>query len=320
MLPVEAIRTTIRQGFLELKEGIRVRALCKDATLTSGDMPLRIEIQINNPNEIDKLMQLFTSGFFAGKKIFLTINFEFITNEIFNLPLHSLDVSGCDLYNVDFKIMPPLKNLNLGHCSITQSHIENIPPSVEELWLNGCELDKKELERLSRLSNLKILYLNGNYVLDDDLKYIPPSVEELILSCCQITNDGISSLQRLHLRKLLIDGCNQITDIGLYYLKNHSLTELDISSCNIDGHGLKHLSKMPLNILSMDDCYLERDSIRHIKGLPIHYLNVNACDLVDEDIKHILTLPLDILFIMDNNLTRQGTSQLANMQLDRLSL
>ena len=319
MEPIEAIRATIRQGFLSWEEAIGTHILCKDAKLTPGDMPLRIEIQINNPNEIDKLMQLFTSGFFTGKKIDLTYNLENINSQIFNLPLHSLDISECDLTGIIFNDMPPLKILKLGYCSsLEKNQIKNIPSSVEELWLNYCELNGDELSEIKHLSNLKILYLNGNYVLDEDVKYIPSSVEELILSCCQIKDDGISNLQRLSLKKLLIDGCNHITDIGLYYLKDHPLEELDISSCDIDGHGLKHLSKMPLNILSMDDCYLKRDSIRHISELPIHTLNVNACDLVDGDINYILTLPLKILYIMDNQLTRQGKRQLENMQLDKL--
>ena len=151
MQQVEAIRTTFRQGFLEFKEGIRVRDLCKDATLTSGDMPLIVYIEVNNNVNLNEFFERYKE-LLENKRIHLTLGSEvtsladrdfswFICNQ--KPPIHTLRIESMHIINR--KKLLQLSDLPLSSLILTGwnnlsyddlSVLQNTP--LEYLDISGC--------------------------------------------------------------------------------------------------------------------------------------------------------------------------------------
>ena len=185
--------------------------------------------------------------------------------------LQLLDISHCSLItDMGIRYLPPdLKTLNLRGCaSVTERGIEDLPPYLRDLDISSYQLVSRRWCGV-RISN-------------SDLSYLPESLTALNISGCPgITGMGLRHL-RCDLRTLV---ANDISFLDVYFqLLPKSLTNLEISNCELTLSGLEHLSVVAnievLKLLGGSIKLFEVPSLRIFPRLrEIHVPTSGAADL-----------------------------------------
>lgn len=125
-----------------------------------------------------------------------------ILNKLESLELCGLDTDNFYFANVGSLIT--LRKLNLGKSIISGSYFEMFS-GLTNLRELHCSINNMPSEVINKLKHLKILYLDQNYMLDDN------------------------ALNGLNIEELYCGNNDKITDIGINYIK-HSLKVLHMNS------------------------------------------------------------------------------------------
>jgi Leucine-rich repeat (LRR) protein len=139
----------------------------------------------------------------------------------------------------------------------SQSYEEGIDYLI---WPYGDSVQKKELEKLKLLPNLRGASFSGSNLNDEGMAVLCElsSLENLDLQGTEITNDGLCGLKQLtQLKYLRLKENWQLTNSCILHLKQiHSLCDLQIQETGISQDGLDRLSGMTSLqwiVLSVDD-------------------------------------------------------------------
>lgn len=120
--------------------------------------------------------------------------------------------------------------------------------NLKKLSFGGtAEFQGRQLSRLSELTNLEDLYLEGEGIRDEDLHHLPGYIhlQRLALTSTSISDKLLAELsQFMHVRMLDLSRTS-IGDAGVTYLgRLTSLEDLDLSRTNITDAGLRSLEQL----------------------------------------------------------------------------
>ena len=153
--------------------------------------------------------------------------------------------------------------INIGATQFDLSHFKYLtddvlallPPNLEHLDLNGCNITDAGLALLPHFTKLHTLDLSGcKNITNAGLAHLQKftNLEHLDLNGCNITDAGLRYLQDLPLETLVLSFCSNITDAGIAHLQVLPLQNLDLSYCrNITDEGLRYLLELHLRKLNL---------------------------------------------------------------------
>jgi len=148
--------------------------------------------------------------------------------------------------------LPNLQVLQLREGSFTGSFLAHCAPlkKLKHLWLNGCKLDTKFLDRYSSvLPAITVIHLSGDQLKDQDLLFL----------------EKFPYLEELHL-----DRNKYITDSGLkYILQCKQIGFLNLDNTAVTANGLKALAALKLKTIMVP-----------------HHFSKNEFDLVKKAMKN----------------------------------
>jgi len=177
--------------------------------------------------------------------------------QLFSLPLHTLDMSTCEVTDDGLAHLSslPLHTLNISCCTqVTDAglaHLSSLP--LHTLDMSSCY--EVTDDGLAHLSSLPLHTLNISF-------------------CIDYTDTGLAHLSSLPLHTLYMEGCTQVTDAGLAHLSSLPLQSLDMSHCTqVTNAGLAHLSSLPLHTLVVRRCRKVTDAGHaHLSSHPSVYV------------------------------------------------
>jgi hypothetical protein len=127
------------------------------------------------------------------------------------------------------------------------------------------------LECLSKLPELKVLYLEGSVVTDAGLESLRELTQllELDLDRTQITDRGLEHVEGMPRLKVLLLDFDRITDAGMKHVQSLSeLRELGLSGTSITNGGLEHLRGLnQLQVLGLGSTSVSDAGLEHLAGL-----------------------------------------------------
>lgn len=167
---------------------------------------------------------------------------------------------------------PGLKLLHISYCEAVDALAELFQKckQLENINISNCPLTDQHLMHLSKLSNLKHIYLNSVNMSSNAAKEIAKNCTQLqTMSLCFndcVDDDCIATVAR-YARNLKVLKCIRcsITDQGLTAIGQncHNLQKLDVSFCNqISNEGVNFVSN---------------------KCGKLHFLGLFSCENVDTD-------------------------------------
>jgi len=115
------------------------------------------------------------------------------------------------------------------------------------LWLAGSPVSDQGMRSLSRLPNLRDLFLNRTNVTGTGAVHLQAlsKLERLVLSDAPVNDRGLASVASLkHLRILQLDG-TRITDAGASHLRHlATLVDLDVSGTQLTNRAIADLAQL----------------------------------------------------------------------------
>lgn len=185
---------------------------------------------------------------------------------------------------------------------------------IDAVDLIGSIIDPKELSQLSRLANLKELFLPGPIFNPGAGSRLDANDELRALT-------GLRSLQKLHFSLHFLTNIN-VQDKGLAHLSSlTNLRELRLAQTRVKGTALApfvNLRRLDLNYSSFDDSGMS--SLAHMKQL--ERLSVRDTLVTDAGLRHLAGLTnLVSLDLYGAKITDAGVKHLANLKkLQQLNL
>ncbi|XP_018491696.1 receptor-like protein 54 [Raphanus sativus] len=256
----------------------------------SGEIPSSFS-SLNRLTELDLSNNEFV-GSFSPLLNLSRLSYLYLSNNLF---------SGCVPCSL-LTTMPFLSYLNLGENHFTDS-VETLNCSsssssnLETLYLNYNHLSGRILEPLSKLTNLKKLYISYQNTTDP-INFVSSgfkSLEELDLSGNAISRLNISYS---NLKVLLLDNCG-INEFPIFIKNQQKLQILYMENNRLKGEVPKWLwSKPSLYALLLSD-----NSLDSFEGSPVMLLNssLNVLDLRSNAFRGSLPIISHVFMLVSNN-------------------
>ncbi|CAD5119403.1 unnamed protein product [Dimorphilus gyrociliatus] len=250
-------------------------------------------------------------------------------------------------------VIPDLKELYLSDNRLSHHHlvyqaIQLVNHRIEKLYLENTNMQANDVQdlvyALKNLSELKILVLNHNPILNLGIKLLSQTIiewnqrlEELCLNNCNIEFAGVTDLNEamIKLRNLRVLSLNDnsLTDQGAENLFkslsvwNINLEELNVAKCNFGHYGAKSLGKIlknlsKLKILNISNNFIENDgaigvfnSISNNNSNKLEELRIVNCGIEVAGAKSLAgalkkSPKLRILSINDNSIRNEGSFEI----------
>ena len=225
-----------------------IRELFGDQHCRMFDRVLVIEADGSEISHVAKLRQLKVlniSGDVSNRQLKMLERLPY---------LETLDLSWANLTDGPREgyILPELRSLrgvNVCQTRFFGGGLERTP-NLEVLGANSTGVGDDAMEKIGRLSQLKILLLDGTDVSDTGLRHLRSleHLERLTLASNGdgITDKGIEYLAELQsLRELNLVGCGEVTDESIPVLgRLQRLERLDLSFTRVSADGLKKLQRL----------------------------------------------------------------------------
>lgn len=154
------------------------------------------------------------------------------------------------------------------------------------------------LAKLTRLSGLRVLLLQGTQATDEGLKHI----------------GRISSLE-----ELFIWDAENVSDAGVAYLeKLKNLKNIHLSKAKITDESLRVLARLPrIETLSLQQNHFSDDGLAYLRATPSLkrlYVGIGENKITDEGMTHLSSLPnLELIDIQNSKVTDRGLEYLKNL-------
>jgi hypothetical protein len=191
---------------------------------------------------------------------------------------------------------------------------------LDELSLQGYEIDDEWLREIRELSKLRRLYLHKTSVTDAGLTHVNEiaSLEVVSLCFCDlVTDDGVAELADLvNLQSLSLDFCSVISDESLSHLHSlDSLASLSIADTNVTDDGLRMLEGTTIQTLYAGGTKVTDDGLVHLRKLiQLRHLHLDNTGVTDAGLKDLGALIyLRGLDLNGNHITDDGLKSLQMM-------
>lgn len=267
---------------------------------------------------------------------------QYMIGEVLNLSRSEITDNNLDSV-ISYINENNIKKLSLGACEISNTGLERLAElNLKNLWLDGVRVDEEGAEILSKMP-LSLLSLNDCQLTDAALKHITKirNLKWLFLNGNQLTISGCVHLRNLtRLRSLGLGfNANLGNEIVVILKDLINLEELNLLECGLTPPGhLGHLKTLvnlrsltvtigkvgpvdPLNPITAPPLSLSGfenlkklqhlkiqcqvgltpDSVKILSGLPIQNLDVTGCKINNEGFKLLFSLPkLEYLYLNRN--------------------
>jgi len=244
------------------------------------------------------------------------------------------------------KTMPNLKKLTIEKRGpqdlITDTgmmHLAQID-SLEHLRLPNFGITEQGLSHVTRLKNLKYLWVGGNSnnpFTDTALRHVSKlrSLEFLLIKGTGFTDAGMDDLAKLADLRTLNLQADLVTNEGLAKLKSlQSLERLDLTCKNVTISGLSHLNALnnltdlEANYFQQDNSGLDISGLTRLEGLKLSTWHKSPGVITDADLACLAGLKRLKKFVIQSSvedckmdITGQGLKHLAGLtELQNLCL
>lgn len=240
-----------------------------------------------------------------------------------SLSLTSLGLAECpNLTDQGIEFLKPLKvsRLLLDHCNIKGSTFDQLPSTLQEVFLRGCsELTGEAIKHLARTCpHLTEIDLNGVNISNDNIHSLSAlrKLTTLVLSDdpqgkLGITGEALTVLAKgcPDLHTLYINGYTGTFEPLEEFKKLHTL---GISESSIKDEDVCHLPSS-LEILKMGKCLSITDNgIQHLGKLKLTTLLLDECDITGNTFGQLHPTLEKISLIGCKQLTKNALQYLAN--------
>ncbi len=210
-----------------------------------------------------------------------------------------------------------LKSLNLRLArNVADERLRHLAPlaRLEDLNLEGTDVDGSALEHLGNLTQLRVLTLRNTGVRDDALKFLKPftQLESLDLLGTPLKGAGLSTVAGLPRLSTLNLASSKLTGQGLAQLSGgcRELRTLDLTNCQDLADGdLAPLAELPrLESLYLGETRLTDQGLEHVgKLFGLVNLRVNRMAVGDKGMEHLQNLKsLTTLNLTGTDVTDKG--------------
>ncbi|MBA3993820.1 MAG: hypothetical protein C0469_09860 [Cyanobacteria bacterium DS2.3.42] len=239
-----------------------------------------------------------------------------------------------------------LRKLTLNHSKFPKSMLAKLPPTLQELQLNGGGILNDDFKFIATNANLKSLAIRFNIVNSKALQNLTglKNLEMLTLNDTHVEPEALRELKPIKSLRILILSDNETIDDNAMRIVSElkQLEVLDISGNRVTAKGIPELTKMPSlkkliakklmlhdkdmtafkNFKTLTGLTLAGNRITAdgFKMLPVwkgmRDFDLSECELNDEVIPHLLRYKdLNILHVSRTGITPDGLLSLAKLPL-----
>jgi hypothetical protein len=219
---------------------------------------------------------------------------------------------------------PRLQRLEFFQATNVSEILAKLPalPAVDNLQLNATPVTDDDLQHLVRLPRLNYLALFGTQVKGPGLAHLRNHEQLRTLNIPHdFPHEAIAEICKLTQLEAVYGWPQSTTDDDLKLIAGmDNLTQLQLSSAQLQGHGLAHLSQMPkVRSLSLPRG-LAPGSLVHITNLPLQQFSIPH-DTPAADLVHLQKMESLEHVVPPEGLTDEGLEILAQLPaLKSLSL
>ena len=194
---------------------------------------------------------------------------------------------------------------------------------LQYLTLIECGISDEHLKPLRSLSELRLLYLDGNPIEGHGLAALAElkRFRELTLSSCRLSDRGLASFPHLGSLTLLSLANNQITDAAVASLVEADLDELSsliLSRTDVTDRSLALLTLLK-RLRSVDLSDTRVKAVGALSALPITGLDLSWTPVSDQTVQQLsLFSQLKALYLYNTPITYDALPTLAALDLSTL--
>lgn len=172
------------------------------------------------------------------------------------LPLKTLIVQGCSVGDSSLKHVPPtVTHLDLFMTEITDAGIKELHflPDLETLDVACCQVTDQGVFYLTKFTKLHTLQLYETQITDACAEILASmvSLQKLYLGKTKVSDKSLSTLAKLvNLTTLALAHCD-VTDRGLAHLENlNNLRSIDVEDCRVSRSKILSLEQNGLEVIT----------------------------------------------------------------------